>query len=480
MSVLTFATVASELGSLAKETGKTALNVASTAYDERVQSIAEKAKRSVMMYKVLMSASVRDAQLAGYINKYLENMYSIFTLITLGYNPVANDNNGINSIVDSVSAESLKFENLFSNDPMRRAYSSEMLYLSDHTKSSGPRIGKRFSAEASDFYKGYNKGYNQGQQDGYGQGQQDGYNEGYKDQLRDEKFKYQKDKDAANDAYRQEKDERDRQDRLEKDKYQKERDMLQDTKDLLKNNKMDELRFIDAVSKNNLNAYPTIISMKVTVNYKSYNIPIAVKCNVYPIGSEELRLLIESGISGKPSTMLRKIKWRSGEISTLDYIFNTDIAKRDKKLYEKLGRNPWYQELQKRKTASKAGFWTKILATASGKYNKEENAKAQAILTGYRGDIPPTASLVVTTDDLVSATRLNLEHFTKNDGFIEKFMKESFLLAFSIVDLAAEQVKTFFMGYKNPFIISFDDLKKEAGDPNKALYDSLRDLARKV
>ena len=59
-------------------------------------------------------------------------------------------------------------------------------------------------------------------------------------------------------------------------------------------------------------------------------------------------------------------------------------------------------------------------------------------------------------------------------------MKESFLLAFSIVDLAAEQVKTFFMGYKNPFIISFDDLKKEAGDPNKALYDSLRDLARKV
>lgn len=479
MGVLTYATVASELAGLANDTINAGMNVASTAYDERVQSIAEKARRSVMMYKVLMSAGIRDAQLAGYINKYLENMYSIFTLITLGYNPVANDNKGINSIVDSVSAESLKYENLFSNDPMRKAYSSEMLYLADHEKSSGPRIGKRFSAEASDFDKGYNQGYNQGQQDGYDQG--------YRDQLRDEKlnldkekFKYQKDKDVANDAYKQEKDERDRKDRLEQDAYRKYRDQLADSKDYYKANRIEELRFIDAVSKNNINAYPTIISMKITVNYKSYSIPIAVKCNVYPIGSEELRLLIESGISGKPSTMLRKIKWRSGEISTLDYIFNTDIAKRDKKLYEKLGRNPWYQELQKRKTASKAGFWTKIIASASGKYDKEENAKAQAVLTGYRGDIPPTASLVVTTDDLVSATRLNLDHFTKNDGFIEKFMKESFLLAFSIVDLASDQVKTFFMGYKNPFIISFDDLKKESGDPNKALYDSIRDLARKV
>lgn len=478
MSVLTFATVASELGSLAKETGKTALNVATTAYDERVQSIAEKARRSVMMYKVLMSAGIRDAQLAGYINKYLENMYSIFTLITLGYNPVANDNNGINSIVDSVSAESLKFENLFSNDPMRRAYSSEMLYLADHTKSSGPRIGRNFSAEANPYDQGYKAGYRQGKND-------------EQNSLRREEFEYRKNKDSQDakdrlDKYNQDrqdkldKEARDRQDKLDRDIYQRTRDTVQDMKDLAKNNKIDELRFIDSVSKNTSNAYPTIISMKVTVNYKSYNIPIAVKCNVYPIGSEELRLLIESGISGKPSTMLRKIKWRSGEISTLDYIFNTDIAKRDRKLYEKLGRNPWYQELQKRKDASKTGFWAKIIASASGKYDKEENSKAQAILTGYRGDIPPTASLVVTTDDLVSATRLNLEHFTKNDGFIEKFMKESFLLAFAIVDLAAEQVKTFFMGYKNPFIISFDDLKREAGDPNKALYDSLRDLARKV
>ena len=475
MSVLTFATVASELGSLASDVGKTAYNVATTAYDERVQSIAEKARRSVMMYKVLMSAGIRDAQLASYINKYLENMYAIFTLITLGYNPVASDNSGINSIVDSVSAESLKFENLFSNDPLKKALSSEMLYIAEHVESSGPRIGKHYSSEARGSNDPYDVGYNQG------------YNKGYKDSLNDEKlklekdkFEHQKEKDALNEANREEKDRLDRLDKLNRDKYQQYRDSVKDAKDIAQSNKIDELRFIDVVSKNTVNAYPTIISMKVTVNYKSYNIPIAVKCNVYPIGSEELRLLIESGISGKPSTMLRKIKWRSGEISTMDYIFNTDIAQRDKKLYQKLGRNPWYQELQKRKTASKAGFWTKLLASASGKYNKEENAKAQAVLTGYRGDIPPTASLVVTTDDLVSATRLNLEHFTKNDGFIEKFMKESFLLAFAIVDLASEQVKTFFMGYKNPFIISFDDLKKEAGDPNKALYDSLRDLARKV
>ena len=80
--------------------------------------------------------------------------------------------------------------------------------------------------------------------------------------------------------------------------------------------------------------------MKVaTGSGSTIEVPIAIKCNMYAIGTEELRLLIESGISGKASSYLRKMKWKTGEISTAAWILGTDYAARDKKLYEKLGRN---------------------------------------------------------------------------------------------------------------------------------------------
>ena len=55
----------------------------------RAKSIAERARKSIMMYKVGVSASVGDLEIATKIGKYLETMYAIFTMINLGYNPVA-------------------------------------------------------------------------------------------------------------------------------------------------------------------------------------------------------------------------------------------------------------------------------------------------------------------------------------------------------------------------------------------------------
>ena len=465
MAALEMAAVAAGLDSLvtAGDIGKKvvgAVNATNAIIEERVRSIAEKARRSIMMYKVLLSAGIRDSQIAEHITNYLERMYATFTLISLGFNPNASDNEGLNKIVDSISAESFN-QNDFNADAIKRAFNTEMMYIANvNSNRKGPRIGRNAkSAEAdirhmpfgkdydwdtmgSDIEKDMNAAIELTEHDAYDKGRNSGIKEGRE---------------------------------LE----------AKDNKDRMNTAKLDEAKFIDNVSKNNDKRLPTIINMNCYVNGHSVSIPIAVKCNSYPVGSEELRLLIESGIAGKPSQFLRKLKWRSGEIGTLDYLFNLDIAKRDKKLYAKLGRNPWYRELQARKAASNTSKWGRIFnriapsSGATGDIYKTANNLAE--LNGYHGEIPPTASLIVTSDDLVAATRLNLDHFQKNDGFIAKFMKDSFLLCFGIVDLTAEQVKFFFLGYTSPFILSFKELQNaHEKDNDKTMLEIMNNLSRKV
>ena len=452
MPVGTMIDIVTALGSLtATAVGKielanqinTAGRVASATVNDAttaVRSIAEKAKKSVMMYKVMISSSVRDTEMASKIGKYLENMYAIFTMLVLGYNPMAKDNEGLGKIVDSVSAESMHYGTYDFNTQLS-ALTEGMVSLESERNfgNKKPRIGKRaIKSEEANNISG-------------------------KD-IRDEV--------AAGIYLALEQDRKDKYDAETKKNYSE-------------NDKISELKFINDVSKNTSAAYPTIINMNVSTPGGRVAVPIAVKCNLYPIGTDETRLFIESNLSGKMSDFLRKVKWRSGEISTLAFIFNTDIAKQNRKLYDKLGRNPMFMELQQRKNASKNSFWGRFLSRFSMAYN-DEYAKDDT----YRREMktinqnisscPPTASLIVSIDDMVAATRLNPEHFTKNEGFISRFMKDSFLLCLGLVDLSAEKVTFFFMGYKSPFIVSFDDLKKQGHDDNKDLYASIKELARKV
>ena len=179
---------------------------------------------------------------------------------------------------------------------------------------------------------------------------------------------------------------------------------------------------------------------------------------------------------------LRKIKWRSGEISTLAWIFNTDIAEKNKKLYEKLGRNPMFMELQQRKAASKRSFWGKFLSRFGSEFAVDEDDKAAyKQINAAIANVPPTSSLIVSKDDLVAATRLNIEHFTKNDGFVNRFMKDNYLLCLGIVDHASQECACFIMGYKQPFKMSFDELTKTYSQgQDKTLAESIKILATKV
>ena len=393
---------------------------------EASKSIAEKSRKSIMMYKVLVSSGIKEADVAGRIGIYLENMYSIFTLVTLGYNPMASDNKGVQSVIAGVSAESMKSHDGFHNDT-EKAMSEEMLFHDfDAVKRSVARIGKHAaSTETIDMNV----------------------------PVIDTNNKQEDNKDAD-----------------KKEPYTQ---------------RLTDIAFAKDISKFT-NTYPTIVNIKLNTGSKeSVSIPIAIKCNLYAVTTDEMRGIIEAGLSGKPMSYLRYIKWRSGEISTLAWLFNTDSSERDKKLYASLGRNPWYQELQMRKNANKGTFfaklWAKITGSHSMDFTNTDAYKEVTNIAGYKGDLPPTASLIITTDDLVAASRLDLSHFTKNEGFIKKFMADSFLLCLGLVNTVKQEVSFFFLGYTNPFILSFDDLKKYDGkDTNSALADSIKELSRKV
>ena len=80
-------TILGDIATLLENMATNSFDMASGKY--RAKSIADRARKSIMMYKVAVSSSVSDLTLASKIAKYLETMYAIFTMINLGYNPLA-------------------------------------------------------------------------------------------------------------------------------------------------------------------------------------------------------------------------------------------------------------------------------------------------------------------------------------------------------------------------------------------------------
>lgn len=462
--------VAGTIGNAGK-TGASLASAAAHGYADAksaIMSIAEKSKKSIMMYKVLISSGIREADLAVKITKYLERMYAIFTLLVLGYNPMAENNREIDSIIKSVSAESFPATN---NEVQKAALRQAMVsFENEHDYGHRrPRIGKNYvsteSGTGSTGSSGSSSGSSSSSSSSSGNGSGTGSNSNnssnsptwssIKNNNNNNSNSNGKFGNSANDG---------------RPKY-------------TGNGKALDVSFCSNVASKSDKNMPTIINLNVNTRGGQVKIPIAVKCNMYPITSEDMRLVVESGItSGVTHTnVLRQIKHKSGEISTLAWLFKTDENERNAKLYASLGKNPWYIELQKRKAAAKNSFWGSFLTRFGADYNYDKTGNnANKSLNAAINAMPPTASLILTKEDLVSATRLNADHFTKNEGFIARFMKDTFLLCFGIVDLTAEKCDFFFMGYTNPFTVSFKELDVDESDSNKALYEAIKELSRKV
>ena len=133
----------------------------------------------------------------------------------------------------------------------------------------------------------------------------------------------------------------------------------------------------------------------------------------------------------------------------------------------------------KRKAAAKSTSFAKFAVNSSSAdvSNKELYKAVKEDIKDLK-DLPPTASLIVTKNDLTTATNLDITHFTKNEGLLKNIMKNLYLLCFGIVDPDTDTIQFFFDGYTQPFYLKFSDLNKTK-DPNQSLYDALKELAKR-
>ena len=215
----------------------------------RAKSIAERARKSIMMYKVGVSASVGDLEIATKIGKYLETMYAIFTMINLGYNPVAKTGDEIAKVISSVSAESYdptKAINMAAN----RSLNLAMKYKEDNLKTNKSASIGRHATKSSESSLGYDIG------------------RGLIDALDAEEAKkveteYLKNPDGSMLFFKQK-------------------------------------SFIDGLDKAITSGVPTIVNLAVgSANDKdAVKIPLAIKANMYGITSQEIKVMIESSLKG--------------------------------------------------------------------------------------------------------------------------------------------------------------------------------------
>jgi hypothetical protein len=415
-----------EISTLLENMASNSLDLITGKY--RAKSIAERARKSIMMYKVAVSTSVSDLDLAGKISKYLESMYAIFTMINLGYNPLPQSGDEISKVIQSVSAENYDPLRIINRDA-NRALSVAMKFHEERKRPTASAIGRNAvsSAEAS-LGEEIGKGILASLEE---------------DRARRKAFK------SVNATNAQ--------------------------------SEFKTTSFINKLEEKSVGATPTIVNLKVGKGKDStVDIPLAIKTNLYGIGTEEIKGIIEQALSGKAYNILRFVKWRTGELSTLAWLFNTDIADKDRKLYKNLGKNPWYIDLSKRKMAAKGTSFAKFFVNndSGTAFSKRDEYKAVKADINALKDLPPTASLVITKNDLTTATNLNITHFMKNEGLLKNIMKKLYLLCFAVVDPDTETVMFFFDGYTQPFIQKFSDLSKDK-DPNQAMLRVMEELARR-
>lgn len=455
----------------------------------RAKSIAERARRSILMYKVGVSTSVEDLDLSSNIAKYLETMYAIFTMINLGYCPFSDSNDDIRKVIDSVSAESFNPLNAMNSD-VNRSLAIAMKDYAPPKIKKGSRLGRNASAESdgwdgmSEFLDRWNSGDLPIPVDEMNKDDAKMFIELAKSM---NESRLNNEKVLSEVAKREAEAERKENEAKLKELWNKYNLDESYNAKYSKNFTLDDASvkvrqdaFIKKLDANDIKAVPTIVSLKT----KYGEIPLAVKANLYGIAAEEVKSIVESALSGKAYSFLRFVKWRSGEISTLAWLFNTDLADKDKKLYKSLGKNPWYIDLMKRRAAAKRVSFAKFAVNSikdDAKYGSnvsKDYLKEVKTDINTMKDLPPTGSLIITKNDLLTATNLDISHFMKNEKLLKSIMKNLYLLCLGIVDPDTESVQFFFDGYTYPFLVKFNDLKK-GKDPNQSLYDTMKELAKR-
>ena len=228
----------------------------------------------------------------------------------------------------------------------------------------------------------------------------------------------------------------------------------------------------EALTKKLRNANPTLISLQLYIKgvANPVSVPIALKTNPHFVNSEDLASLLDAAIEDK-RIINRFIKLSSGEISFFrDFLFNLDRVKRDQKLYAKFGQHPWYQQFIQKKESNLFKRFAIIFSTLTNKF--------KGLVSGMSSSLP-TASIVITTDELERAAKMKYGFLVKNEKILWQILNRLSLLCICIYNPEVEMCAFYFNGFKKPMLVPISEMKSDNSDANAEMAKLMNTMLKR-
>lgn len=209
---------------------------------------------------------------------------------------------------------------------------------------------------------------------------------------------------------------------------------------------------------------PTIVNIRLTIQnsgggFQTIDVPLAIKASLQFLDSDDIVQIIENTHSNK-NMLFNFIKLTTGQISFFkDYLFQLENAKNDMRREYELGRYPFYRRLIDAKNRNKFKRITDMIPVLK-KFITETNRKDM-----------PMCTIVVTTDEITSATKTHLNYILKHRNSITDIIDTYMLLCFGIIDELNEIIYFFFSGIDEPYICDIKKLGSTTGGSDKVMEE---------
>lgn len=219
---------------------------------------------------------------------------------------------------------------------------------------------------------------------------------------------------------------------------------------------------------------PTIINVNLIlandggISDKEISVPLAIKATLQYIDSTDITQIVENTNSSSKK-LLDFIKLTSGQTRFFrGFLFQLDKVAADIERERQLGAYPFYRRLIDAKNRYRIKS-IKEMIPIIGKFIGSKTQKDM-----------PMCTIVVTTDELVDATKLHFNYILKNKQHIQNIIDTYMLLCFGIVDELNSVVYYFYSGIPEPTIIELSKLGNTGGDDGNINAKLIESLAKVV
>jgi len=200
------------------------------------------------------------------------------------------------------------------------------------------------------------------------------------------------------------------------------------------------------------NFKPLVINIKIKFeSIGDIEFPIVLKCNPHVSDTRDIVSLFESVFVDR-DFLFRLFKATTGEISFIkDFIFSLDLAEKDKRLYKKFNKHPWFRILEKNKNKN-------IIFNLVSFIKNDQNIK----------NLLPTMTFVCTKDELIEGSKIPYAKIISNPEKIFKFVEKTFLLSLVVVDNDTNTINVYYNGFDKPMSYSFKEVNSIGGGGGSA------------